>query len=351
MLLGLWLGATGENSGESKSYKGKTHVRDSCEARAGTGIASRWGMPARAIDSATLSFGLVAIPVKIYTTSEPSHEVHFNLIHEGCGERLKQRYVCPKHGEVERADMAKGFELTKGNYVELEKEELKALEAVASDEVALTEFVPESEVDPIFVDRSYYLGPGKGGERAYRLFRDALADAELIGIATYAARGKQYIVSIRPYEDGLLMHQLRYPDEVKAWSEVPMGKLPAPPAGELALAQRVIDQLRHSKFDPSQYTDEVKARVRKLIAQKAKGGEIIAPEQEKPAPVTDLMAALKASLGASDEKETKRGHRAKRAPAKKRAHTTRAPRKHASPARARSTKTVRRHAAAKTARK
>ncbi len=307
-------------------------------------------MPARALDTATLSFGLVAIPVKIYTTSEPSHEVHFNLIHEGCGERLKQRYVCPKHGEVERADMAIGFELTKGNYVELEKEELKALEAVASDSIDLTEFVPESEVDPIYVDRSYYLGPDKGGERAYRLFRDALADAELIGIATYAARGKQYIVSLRPYEDGLLMHQLRYVDEVKPWSEVPLGKLPAPPATELALAQRVIDQLRHSKFDPSQYKDEVKVRVRKLIASKAKGGEIIAPEQEAPAPITDLMAALKASLGAGDTKTSKRGHRAKRAPAKRK-HTTRAPRKQATTGARGSRKTVRKHAAAKTARR
>lgn len=306
-------------------------------------------MPARAIDSATLSFGLVAIPVKVYTTAEPSHEVHFNLIHEGCGERLKQRYVCPKHGEVERADMAKGFELTKGTYVELEKEELDALAAVATDEVALTEFVPETEVDPIYVDRSYYLAPAKGGERAYRLFRDALADSELVGIATYAARGKQYIVSLRPYEDGLLMHQLRYPDEVKPWSEIPMGKLPAPPPSELALAQRVIDQLRHSKFDPTQYTDEVKARVRTLIAKKAKGGEIVAPEADKPAPITDLMAALKASLGAGDEPE--RSHRTKRAPTK-RAHTTRAPRKAAAAPRARThRKTVKRATAAKTARK
>ena len=309
-------------------------------------------MPARALDSATLSFGLVAIPVKVYTTAEPSHEVHFNLIHEGCGERLKQHYVCPKHGEVERAEMAKGFELTKGNYVELDKAELKALEAVASDEVALTEFVPASEVDPIYVDRSYYLGPGKGGERAYRLFRDALADSELVGIATYAARGKQYIVSIRPYEDGLLMHQLRYPDEVKPWSAVrdEIGELPAPPARELALAQRVIDQLRHAKFDPSQYTDEVKARVRKLIAKKAKGGEIIAPEAEKPAPITDLMAALEASLGAGEENKPTRGHRSKRAPAK-RAHTTRAPRKAATVRDRTQRKTVKRATAAKTARK
>jgi DNA end-binding protein Ku len=298
-------------------------------------------MPARAIDSATLSFGLVAIPVKIYTTSEPSHELHFNLIHEGCGERLKQRYVCPEHGEVERADMAKGFELTKGNFVELEKDELKALEAVATDEIGLSEFVPATAVDPLYIDRSYYLGPDKGGERAYRLFRDALADAELVGIASYSARGKQYIVMVRPYEDGLLMHQLRYPDEVKAWSEVPLPKLPAPAPTELALAQRVIEQLRHTEFDPTQYTDEVKKRVRKLIAEKAKGGEIVAPEHEAPAPITDLMAALKASLGGGDDRkatQSKRGHATKRKAAA-RPHTTRA--KHA----ARTTRTPRKHAA------
>jgi DNA end-binding protein Ku len=288
-------------------------------------------MTARALDTATLSFGLVAIPVKIYTTSEPSHELHFNLIHAGCGERLRQRYVCPEHGEVERADMSKGFELTKKNFVELEKEELKALEAVASDAIELAEFVPAEAVDPIFIDRSYYLGPDKGGERAYRLFRDALAESELVGIATYAARGKQYIVQLRPFEDGLLMHQLRYADEVKQWSEVPLGKLPAPGKSELALAQQVIDQLRHSTFDPSQYKDEVKARVRKLIAEKAKTGEITVPEQEAPAPVTDLMAALKASLGGGGNgaaKADKRGHAAKRK-STTRAHSTRAPRKHA----------------------
>jgi len=315
-------------------------------------------MPARAIDSATLSFGLVAIPVKVYTTSEPSHELHFNLIHEGCGERLKQRYVCPEHGEVERADMAKGFQLTKGNFVELEKEELKALEAVSSDEIGLAEFVPADKVDSIYIDRSYYLGPDKGGERAYRLFRDAIADAELVGIASYSARGKQYIVMVRPYEDGLIMHQLRYPDEIKPWSEVPLPKLPAPAPSELHLAQRVIEQLRHSDFDPSQYTDEVKKRVRKLIAEKAKGGEIVAPEHEAPAQITDLMAALKASLGGGDAKVHKkksratRGHATKRKPAA-RAHSTRAPRKTAARStRATGRKAVRPHArAARTAKR
>lgn len=265
----------------------------------------RLGMPARAIDTATIAFGLVSIPIKIYSTSEPSHEIHFHLIHEGCGERMKQQYVCPKHGAVERSDMAKGYELTKGNFVELSKEELKALEAVASDEVAIREFVPATAIDPIFVDRTYFLGPGKGGERAYRLLRDALEDAELVGVAAYSARGKEYVVMVRPFEDGLAMHQLRYPDEVKSWSEVPVGKLPKAAPAELSLASQIIAQLRHDTFDPTQYSDEVKDRVRKLIAKKAKGGEIVAPPEAPKPVVTDLMEALKASL--AGEAPTKNG--------------------------------------------
>ncbi len=287
-------------------------------------------MPARAIDTATISFGLVSIPVKIYSTSEPSHEIHFHLIHEGCGERLKQQYVCPRHGVVERADMTKGFELTKGNFVELEKDELKALEAVASDEVAIREFVPAVAIDPIYVDRTYYLGPDKGGDRAYALLRDALKDAELVGVASYAARGKQYITMVRPFEDGLAMHQLRYADEVKPWSEVPLGKLPKAAAPELRLASQIIEQLEHETFDATQYEDEVKDRVRKLIAKKAKGGEIVAAPEAPKRVVTDLMEDLKASLAgevrapAPDDRvsvvrngkragESRRGHATKRA--------------------------------------
>jgi DNA end-binding protein Ku len=261
-------------------------------------------MPARSIDTATLSFGLVSIPVKIYSTGEPSHELHFHLVHEGCGERVRQQYVCPEHGKVERADIIKGFELTKGNFVELTKSELSALDAVASDEIAIQEFVPASAVDPLFFEHHYYLGAGKGGDRAYQLFRDALEDSELVAIAAYAARGKQYIVLLRPYETGLAMHQLRYPDEVKPWSEVPAIKHTKAAAAELALARQVIDSLRHETFDPSRYKDEVKARVRALIARKAKGGEITAPPTAERAPVTDLMAALKASLGAGSGKSS-----------------------------------------------
>jgi DNA end-binding protein Ku len=269
-------------------------------------------MPARAIDTATISFGLVSIPIKIYSTSEPTHEIHFHLIHEGCGERLKQQYVCPRHGAVERSEMSKGFELTKGNFIEMSKDELKALEAVASDEVSIREFVPSAAIDPIYVERTYFLGPGKGGERAYRLLRDALEAAELVGVASFAARGKEYVVMVRPFEDGLAMHQLRYPDEIKRWSEVPVGRLPKAAPAELALAGQIVEQLRHGTFDPTQYTDEVKDRVRKLIAKKAKGGEIIAPPEAPKPVVTDLMEALKASLsgdsGDAKPARTKNGH-------------------------------------------
>lgn len=255
-------------------------------------------MPARAIDTATISFGLVSIPVKVFSTNEPSHEIHFNLIHEGCGQRLKQFYECPKHGRVERDEMAKGYEISRGNYVELSKQELKELEAVASDEIEVREFVPLSAIDPIYIDASYYLAPDRGGDRAYRLMRDALEHADLAAVAAYAARGKQYIVMLRPFEDGLVMHQLRYIDEVKPWSDVAMPTLAKPKPAELGMAGKLIDQLRHDEFDPTQYSDEVKGRVRDLIADKAKGGEIVAPEAEPRPEVGDLMAALKASLGA-----------------------------------------------------
>lgn len=302
-------------------------------------------MPARSIDTATIAFGLVSIPVKVYSTNEPSEQIHFHMIHEDCGERVKQFYECPKHGKVDRDEMTKGFELTKGNFVQISKEELKAVEAITTDEIEIREFVPLAAVDPLLIDKSYYLGPGKGGDRAYRLLRDALEAAELAGIAAYPVRGKMNIVMLRPYEDGLAMHQLRYPDEVKSWSEVPLGKLAKPAPAELGLASKIIDQLRHETFDATSYKDEVKGRVRKLIADKVKGKEIVAPEPEERAAPTDLMAALKASLeGKAPAKRASNGkgngkangHKTTRRTATKRsAHTTKRsaitrPRAHAS---------------------
>ncbi len=255
-------------------------------------------MPARSIGNATISFGLVSIPIKLYTSTETSGDVSFNMLHGACGSRLKQQYICTKDGElVERDQTVKGYEFAKGQYVVLSPDELKALDAVATNTIALEEFVPATAIDPTFIDKSYYLGPDKGGEKAYRLLAEAMIETGLVGIATYSARGKQYIVQVRPYKNGLIFHQLRYADEIKAWSEVPMPDLPEVRAPELNLAKQIIQQISSETFAPEKYKDEVKAKVLALIQQKIEGQEITAAPEAPAGKVIDLMEALKASLG------------------------------------------------------
>jgi DNA end-binding protein Ku len=256
-------------------------------------------MPARAIGTATISFGLVSIPVKLYTTSESSGDIRFNYLHDADGSRLKQQYVCAKDGEVvERDHIVKGYEFAKDQYVILSADELKALDAVATQAVDLAEFVPAAAVDPLYLEKAYYLGPEKGGEKAYHLLAEAMTATELVGIASYSARGKQYIVLVRPYQNGLCLHQLRYADEVKAWSEVPIPDLPEVKPGELDLAKQIIGQIAHDTFAPEAYKDDVKARMMELIQQKIDGQEITAAPEAPQGKIIDLMEALKASLGA-----------------------------------------------------
>ncbi|MBE7448791.1 MAG: Ku protein [Kofleriaceae bacterium] len=257
-------------------------------------------MPARAIGTATISFGLVSIPIKLYTTSESGSDISFNMLHAACGSRLKQQYICSKDGEVvERDQTVKGYEFAKGQYVTFSPEELKTLDAVATNSIELVEFVPARAVDPLLFEKSYYVGPDKGGERAYKLLAESMTQSGLIGIASYSARGKQYVVAVRPFQNGLIVHQLRYADEVKAWSEVPMPDLPELKPSELALAQQLIAQITHETFDPQQYKDDVKARMMELIQAKVDGQEITAAPEAPQGKIIDLMEALKASLGMS----------------------------------------------------
>lgn len=267
-------------------------------------------MSARAIDSASIVFGLVAIPVKIISSSAPSHEVHFHMVHAGCGERLKQHYECPKHGKVERSEIAKGKD-----GIEIGKEELAATAQPATDEIAITDFVPIETVDPIYVERTYYLGPDRGGDRPYRLLRDALEESGLAAIAGYGARGKLYTVMLRAYDNGIAMHQLRYYDEIKPFEEVGIEKLPKPAASELELATMLVEQLKKESFDPTAYRDEVKERVKKLLAAKEKHRVVTAPDEEVPrhAEVPDLLAALRASLGDAMHTPIHRAKKKKRA--------------------------------------
>jgi DNA end-binding protein Ku len=274
-------------------------------------------MAARAIGSGTVSFGLVSIPVKVFTTSESAQSLSFNMLHAKCGSRLRQQYVCPNDEEVvERDGVARGYEFAKGQYVTLSDEEYKALLEVGSNAISLVEFVPAAKVDPVYFDKSYYLGPDKGGERAYKLLAEAMVRTGLVGIAKYAARGKQYVVMLRPNDEGgLVMQQLRYADEVRSFAEVPMPDAAAATEAELKLATQIIEQIAVDEFRPEQYADEVKVRMLELIQQKIDGREITAAPDEAPqAQVIDLMEALKRSLG--EVKKTSSGRAAEHKPAK-----------------------------------
>ncbi len=267
-------------------------------------------MPARSIGTATISFGLVSIPTKLYTTNESAGDIHFNMLHDADSARLKQQYICTKCNEVvDREHTVKGYEYTKGQYVVFTPEELKALDAVATQTIALEEFVPASAVDPLYVDKSYYLGPDKGGERAYKLIHDAMLETGLVGIASYSARGKQYIVAVRPFQNGLIIHQLRYAQEVKPWAEVPIPDLPEIKPAEIGLAKQIIQQIANDTFAPEKYKDEVTARMMDLINKKVEGQEITVAPEAPAGKVIDLMEALKQSLGMA------KGEQAERKPA------------------------------------
>ena len=264
-------------------------------------------MAARSIGTATISFGLVSIPTKLYTTNESSGDLHFNMLHDADAGRLKQQYVCSKCNEVvDRDHTVKGYEHAKGEYVVLSLDELKALDAVATQAIAIEEFVPASAVDPLWVEKSYYLGPDKGGERAYKLLADAMIDTGLVGLASYSARGKQYIVLLRPYQQGLIMHQLRYAQEVKPWADVPLPDLPEIKPAELNLAKQIVQQVASATFDPTKYKDAVQERMRELIQQKVEGQEITVAPEAPQGKVIDLMEALKASLGMTGDAAAER---------------------------------------------
>jgi len=278
-------------------------------------------MAARSIASLTISFGMVSIPVKLYSATEASRAISFNLLHKGCGSRLKQQYFCVKDEvPVAREDMVKGYEFAKDQYVMFTPEELKAMEEVGTHSAEITEFVPLKSVDPVYFDKAYYLGPDKGGAKPYALLARALRQSGRCAIGRWAARGKQYIVMIRPVEDlveGLVMQQLLYAGEVRSLRDVDIPKMDVKPA-ELKLAQQLIEQQSSEKFDPAAYKDEVRERIEAAVQKKVEGQEITLTEQpETGGQVIDLMEALRASLEKKPAKKAQTEKPAARKAAKK----------------------------------
>jgi len=257
---------------------------------------------ARAISTGTISFGLVSIPVKLYSATQASSGVSFNLLHGKCGSRLKQQYICPVDNEiVSRDDMVKGYEFAKDQYVTFTPEELKLLEEKATQSIEISQFVPRSSVDPLYFDKAYYLGPEKGGEKSYRLLATVMRETDRAAVARYAARGKQYIVMLRPSEAaqggaGIIMQTLLYADEVRPFAEVPIPNAEVRDA-EVSLARQLVDQIASETFNPAEYEDEVRKRILADIERKVAGKEISAvPAPAESGQVIDLMEALKASL-------------------------------------------------------
>src|SRR5678809_602755 len=255
-------------------------------------------MAARSIGTATISFGLVSVPVNLYSSSESKSSVSFNMLHKKCGTRLKQQYICPKDNNelVGREDTSKGYEFAKDQYLVFTPEELKALEEKATSTIDVVEFVPLAQVDREYLEKVYYLGPDKGGDRAYRLLAKALHETGRAALGQYAARGQQHLVLLRPLNGVLVMEQLHYADEVRPTTEVtiPSGDVKE---AERKLAKQLIGQTSNETFEPNKYKDTVRERMLETIQRKIDGQDItadVAPGTETK--MLDLMEALKASL-------------------------------------------------------
>jgi DNA end-binding protein Ku len=260
---------------------------------------------ARSIASLTISFGLVAIPVKLYSATVSSERISFNLLRQKDGSRVKQQYIAVNDGKpVERSEMVKGYEFAKDQYVMFSPEELKALEDATTHSIDIGQFVPLDSVDPVYFDGTYYLAPDKGGAKPYTLLATALRKAGQCAVGRWISRGKEHIVIIRALEDGLAMHQLHFKAEVRDLKDLGVEAAPVSEP-ELKLARQLIDHLGAKRFDPNEYSDEHKVRIEAAIQRKVDGKEVSlaeGPVSAKGGNVIDLMEALRASIDARGSK-------------------------------------------------
>ncbi len=252
----------------------------------------------RAIATAQIAFGLVSIPVKLFSAAESSEKISFNMLHKECGSRIQQQLFCPKDERtIDRTEVVKGYEFARGQYVLFNEEELKMLEEKATQTIDITEFLPSTEIDPVFFSKAYYLGPDKGGDRAYTLLSKALQETGRWALAKYAARGKQYLTIIRPLGKGLILQQLYYPNEIRSMDEIELGDASVKD-NELKMAIQLAEMGATEEFHPENYRDEQTEKTRAMIQRKIDGEEITSLDTQEPrAQVIALMEALRASLG------------------------------------------------------
>jgi DNA end-binding protein Ku len=262
---------------------------------------------ARSIASLSISFGLVSIPVKLYSATVSGERISFNLLRQSDGSRVKQQYVAVADGKlVERSEMVKGYEFAKDQYVMFTPEEIKALDEATTHTIDIGQFVPLDSVDPVFFDGTYYLAPDKGGAKPYTLLATALRKSGFAAVGRWVSRGKEHVVVLRPMGEGIAMHQLHFKAEVRDLKDLGIESAPVS-AAELKLAEQLIGHLAQKRFDPNEYKDEFKVRVEAAIARKVEGKEIsLSAAPEAPASnVVDLMEALRASIQARGSKAEK----------------------------------------------
>jgi DNA end-binding protein Ku len=262
---------------------------------------------ARAIWTGVISFGLVTIPVRLVTAVR-ERDVRFHQFHKGDGGRIQYRRFCEKEDrEVPFAEIARGYEIATGKFVLITDEELERLAPERTQRIDLDRFIDPSEIDPIYYDATYYLAPDEQGERPYRLLQAAMNQSRKVAIGRFVLRAKEHLVAIRPLGDALALETLFYADEVIAPTEA-AGLTPEMEVSprELRMAQSLIESLE-DRFQPELYHDEFRERVERLAEQKAKGEEVLLPEETaRPEPVMDLMEALRASV---EEAKSRRGKR------------------------------------------
>jgi DNA end-binding protein Ku len=273
-------------------------------------------MALRPLRNATISFGLVSIPVRFYTATK-SEDVHFHLLHESCGSRVNRKWWCPHHEKIVDSDeLIRGYEISKNKYVTFTDAEMETLETDDNRAVEITEFVDLHQIDPVFFEKAYYLGPSAGGGKTYRLLSQAMKKQDKVAVARWIGGGKEHLVVLRPYEKGLILHTMYYADEVRDFDAIDIEESGAVREKEVALAEMLINELTEKKFDPLQFKDEYRHRLLDRIRAKSKGKTIEAEEkeEEKGGEVIDIMEALRRSL----DKGRAPRRAARKSPAKRR---------------------------------
>jgi DNA end-binding protein Ku len=275
-------------------------------------------MALRPIRNATISFGLVNIPVRFYTATK-SEDVHFNMLHESCGSRVNRKWWCPEHEAlVEQGELIRGYPIAKNQYVTFTDAEIDALETDDNRALDITEFLDLDQIDPVFFEKAYFLGPAAGGGKTYKLLAEAMKKEHKVALARMVQGNKEHLVIIRPFQGGLVLHTMFYADEVRDFGAIELEDAVLRDK-EIKLAEMLIDELTEKKFNPLQYKDDYRERLMDRIKAKSEGETIIHEERDddKAGEVIDIMEALRRSLEGAGRAPAKRASTKEEAPAKR----------------------------------